>query len=80
MTGGQAHNDHPHLQAYLNQARRYAAIPVAVVDAEESLVLQGIVVGAKAPIMLPSCSDPPVARLGSAALAVIMHYQENPGS
>jgi len=40
-------------------------------------VLAGIVIGAKVPIMLPSRSDPPLARLVSAALAVIMHYQKN---
>ena len=38
-------------------------------------MLAGIVVGAKVPIMLPSRSDPPVARLAAAALAVIMHNQ-----
>jgi len=37
--------------------------------------LAGIVVGTKVPIMLPSRSDPPIARLAAAALAVIMHYQ-----
>jgi len=35
--------------------------------------LAGIVVGARAPILLPSRSDPPVARLVSAAIAVLMH-------
>ena len=34
----------------------------------------GIVVGAKVPIMLPSRSDPPSARLVSAAIAVIIHH------
>ncbi len=37
--------------------------------------LAGIVVGARVPIMLPSRSDPPVARLAAAALAVIMHHE-----
>ncbi len=41
--------------------------------------LAGIVVGAKAPIMLPSRSDPPVARLVSAALAVLMHAARRNG-
>lgn len=35
----------------------------------------GIVVGAKVPIMLPSRSDPPSARLVSAAIAVLVHHQ-----
>jgi len=35
--------------------------------------LAGIVVGTTVPIMLPSRSDPPLARLAAAALAVIMH-------
>ncbi len=35
--------------------------------------LAGIVVGARVPIMLPSRSDPPVARLVAAALAVLIH-------
>ena len=37
--------------------------------------LAGIVVGARAPIMLPSRSDPPVARLVSAAIAVPMQRE-----
>ncbi len=40
--------------------------------------LAGIVIGATAPIMLPSRSDPPVARLVSAALAVLMHQARAP--
>ncbi len=36
--------------------------------------IAGIVVGAQAPIMLPSRSDPPAARLASAAIAVLMHH------
>ncbi|TCK17739.1 phosphate acetyltransferase/phosphate butyryltransferase [Thiogranum longum] len=36
--------------------------------------LAGIVVGARVPIMLPSRSDPPAARLASAAIAVLMHH------
>ncbi len=39
--------------------------------------LAGIVIGAKVPILLPSRSDPPVARLVAAALAVLMHNQED---
>ncbi len=35
--------------------------------------LAGIVVGASAPIMLPSRSDPPLARLVAAAIAVLLH-------
>ncbi len=35
--------------------------------------LAGIVIGAKVPIMLPSRSDPPTARLVAAALAVLLH-------
>lgn len=35
--------------------------------------IAGIVVGAQVPIMLPSRSDPPEARLLSAAIAVLMH-------
>ena len=41
--------------------------------------LAGIVIGAKVPILLPSRSDPPVARLVAAALAVIMHNQSQTG-
>lgn len=37
-------------------------------------VLAGIVIGARVPIMLPSRSDPPAARLASAAIAVLMHH------
>jgi len=37
--------------------------------------LAGIVIGAKVPILLPSRSDPPIARLVAAALAVLMHNQ-----
>ncbi len=40
--------------------------------------LAGIVVGASAPIMLPSRSDPSVARLISAALAVLMRHAGAP--
>lgn len=38
-----------------------------------SATIAGIVVGAQIPIMLPSRSDPPEARLASAAIAVLMH-------
>ena len=38
--------------------------------------LAGIVIGARVPILLPSRSDPPVARLAAAALAVIMHFRD----
>ncbi len=47
--------------------------------------MAGIVVGARVPIMLPSRSDPPVARLASAAIAVLMYHHRaaqedgNPG-
>ena len=41
-------------------------------------VLAGIVVGARVPIMLPSRSDPPLARLVAAALAVLVHAGANP--
>ena len=37
--------------------------------------LAGIVIGARVPILLPSRSDPPLARLVAAALAVLMHHQ-----
>ncbi|HGX92420.1 MAG TPA: phosphate acetyl/butaryl transferase, partial [Candidatus Tenderia sp.] len=37
--------------------------------------LAGIVIGAKVPILFPSRSDPPMARLVAAALAVLMHNQ-----
>ncbi|QDT93619.1 bifunctional enoyl-CoA hydratase/phosphate acetyltransferase [Gimesia algae] len=36
-------------------------------------VLAGVVIGAKVPIVLPSRSDPPAARLASVAVASIMH-------
>jgi phosphotransacetylase len=36
-------------------------------------VMAGIVIGAKVPIVLPSRSDPPEARLASVAIASIMH-------
>ncbi len=39
-------------------------------------VLAGIVVGARVPILLPSRSDPPLARLVAAALAVLLHAGE----
>lgn len=35
--------------------------------------LAGIVIGASVPLMLPSRSDPPLARLVSAAIAVLLH-------
>ena len=35
--------------------------------------LAGVVIGAKVPLMLPSRSDPPAARLVSAAIAVLLH-------
>ncbi len=38
--------------------------------------LAGIVIGAKVPILLPSRSDPSIARLVAAALAVLMHDQK----
>ncbi len=41
-------------------------------------VLAGIVVGARVPIMLPSRSDPPLARLVAAALAVLVHAGAKP--
>ena len=39
----------------------------------------GIVLGAKVPILLTSRSDPPAARLASAALAVIMANRSDAG-
>ena len=36
-------------------------------------VMAGVVIGAKVPIILPSRSDPPEARLASVAIAAIMH-------
>ena len=39
--------------------------------------LAGVVIGAKVPILLPSRSDPPQARLVAAALTVLMHYGKN---
>ena len=44
-----------------------------------SATLAGIVVGAKVPILLPSRSDPPQARLIAAAIAVLMHYGKQKG-
>ncbi len=38
-------------------------------------VMAGIVIGAKVPIILPSRSDPPAARLASVAIASIMHHE-----
>ncbi|VAW61863.1 Phosphate acetyltransferase [hydrothermal vent metagenome] len=38
--------------------------------------LAGVVVGAEVPILLPSRSDPPQARLVAAALAVLMHHSK----
>lgn len=40
--------------------------------------LAGIVIGAKVPILLPSRSDPPDARLIAAALAVLVHRRGQP--
>ena len=37
--------------------------------------LAGIVIGARVPIVLPSRSDPPLARLVSAAIAVLVHHR-----
>jgi len=39
-------------------------------------VMAGVVLGAKVPIVLPSRSDPPVARLASMAVASIMYHQQ----
>ncbi len=39
--------------------------------------MAGIVMGAAVPIMLPSRSDPPVARLLAAAIAVLVHHAGN---
>lgn len=39
--------------------------------------MAGIVVGARVPIVLPSRSDPPSARLASAAIAVLVHHRWN---
>jgi phosphotransacetylase len=36
--------------------------------------MAGIVLGARVPIVLPSRSDPPAARLASAAIAVLVHH------
>ena len=36
--------------------------------------MAGIVVGARVPIVLPSRSDPPAARLASSAIAVVVHH------
>ncbi len=41
--------------------------------------IAGIVVGARVPIVLPSRSDPPAARLVSAAIAAIVHAHWNGG-
>ncbi len=38
-------------------------------------VMAGVVIGAKVPIVLPSRSDPPAARLASVAVAAIMHHR-----
>lgn len=38
-------------------------------------VMAGVVIGAKVPIILPSRSDPPEARLASVAIASIMHHR-----
>lgn len=37
--------------------------------------MAGIVIGARVPIVLPSRSDPPLARLVSAAIAVLVHHR-----
>ena len=42
--------------------------------------LAGIVVGARVPIVLPSRSDPPMARLVSAAIAVLVHHRWHAGT
>jgi len=41
--------------------------------------LAGIVIGAKVPLMLTSRSDPPAARLISAAIAVLLCQQQDEG-
>jgi phosphotransacetylase len=41
--------------------------------------MAGIVVGARVPIVLPSRSDPPAARLASAAIAVLVHHRWDNG-
>ncbi len=41
--------------------------------------LAGIVVGARVPIVLPSRSDPPAARLISAAIALLVHHRWDSG-
>ncbi len=41
-----------------------------------SATMAGIVIGAQVPILLPSRSDPPKARLVAAALAVLMHNRQ----
>ena len=41
-----------------------------------SATLAGVVVGAKVPVLLPSRSDPPQARLAAAALTVLMYYRK----
>jgi phosphotransacetylase len=42
--------------------------------------MAGIVLGARVPIVLPSRSDPPQARLASAAIAVLVHHRWNSGN
>ena len=41
--------------------------------------LAGVVVGARVPIVLPSRSDPPAARLASVAIAVLVYHRWNSG-
>ncbi|MDA8363587.1 MAG: bifunctional enoyl-CoA hydratase/phosphate acetyltransferase [Gammaproteobacteria bacterium] len=41
--------------------------------------LAGVVVGARVPIVLPSRSDPPAARLAAVAIAVLVHHRWNSG-
>jgi phosphotransacetylase len=41
--------------------------------------MAGIVLGARVPIVLPSRSDPPAARLASAAIAVLVHHRWDSG-
>jgi hypothetical protein len=40
-----------------------------------SAMVAGIVMGARVPIVLPSRSDPPLARLVSAAIAALVHHR-----
>ncbi|HKJ21742.1 MAG TPA: bifunctional enoyl-CoA hydratase/phosphate acetyltransferase [Gammaproteobacteria bacterium] len=42
--------------------------------------MAGIVIGARVPIVLPSRSDPPLARLVSAAIAVLVHHRWHTGA